>query len=256
MYRTDGEGHIDNRFVDGDPSIPTMATQVPAAWLTTIQEEIANVVEAGGVTLDKTDEGQLLEALNAQYPRLDAENTFPKAQTFNAPVSFGGEVTYTSGRFVKVLKTGAEAIARWANSSGGIILFEASTLDNYIGNDASFPEQFAFRFEPRPRASVYSVRILNSCDGAGGLNTMSLSLVSSSGSGLTYTSINADPTLTFPNLGPTTKSWTNIPLAAGTHTIPSGGFLLFTAKMNTMVGHLLAKIFAVEVTYLVNGLSE
>ncbi|MGJ3523114.1 phage tail protein [Nitratidesulfovibrio sp. D1] len=64
MHRIDPPGATpDNRFTEGDPTIPTAATEVSAEWLTAVQEEVAAVIAGAGIVLDKADNGQLLEAI-------------------------------------------------------------------------------------------------------------------------------------------------------------------------------------------------
>lgn len=64
MHRIDGPGAtVDNLFTEGDPINGVPATTVTGAWLNSIQEEIANAVEAAGITLDKGDNSQLSEAI-------------------------------------------------------------------------------------------------------------------------------------------------------------------------------------------------
>lgn len=54
----------DELFTEGDPSSGIPATIVTADWLNSMQEEVANVIEAAGITLDSADDTQLLQALN------------------------------------------------------------------------------------------------------------------------------------------------------------------------------------------------
>lgn len=66
MHRIDTPGATpDNRFTEGDPTIPTAATEVSAEWLNAVQEEVAAVIAGAGIALDKADNGQLLEAITA-----------------------------------------------------------------------------------------------------------------------------------------------------------------------------------------------
>lgn len=53
----------DERFHDGAPFNGIQGTIVTAAWLNSIQEEIATVIEAAGLELNGTDQEQLLSAL-------------------------------------------------------------------------------------------------------------------------------------------------------------------------------------------------
>lgn len=63
MKRTDAEGHDSNRYSEGNPSLGIPATVVGAEEMNNLQEELANIVDAAGITLDAGDEDQVLEAL-------------------------------------------------------------------------------------------------------------------------------------------------------------------------------------------------
>ena len=52
-------------FTEGNPATGTPATRVTDDWLNdTVQEEICGVIEADGITLDKANNKQLLQAIN------------------------------------------------------------------------------------------------------------------------------------------------------------------------------------------------
>ncbi|WP_251976706.1 glycine-rich domain-containing protein [Salinicola avicenniae] len=67
MHRIDAPGATqDNRFTEGDPAAGSPATQVSAAFMNALMDEIANVIQAAGLTLNGSegDAGnQLLQAL-------------------------------------------------------------------------------------------------------------------------------------------------------------------------------------------------
>lgn len=64
MHRIDGSGATEaNLFTEGDPSGGVPATTVTDDWLNAVQEEVAGVVEGAGLTLNKADNTQLLQAL-------------------------------------------------------------------------------------------------------------------------------------------------------------------------------------------------
>lgn len=65
MHRTDGSGHVNNTFTEGNPAIGQQATQVTAAWLNDVQENIAFAIESAGIALVKGDGEQLYNALVA-----------------------------------------------------------------------------------------------------------------------------------------------------------------------------------------------
>lgn len=65
MKRTNAAGFAPgNLFTDGNPIGGIPATEVEQTWLNNVQEEIAHVVEAAGLTLDGMDTYQLLAAIN------------------------------------------------------------------------------------------------------------------------------------------------------------------------------------------------
>lgn len=50
-------------FTNGSPSTGTPSTQLDEAWCDSVQEEIANLIEAAGLTLDVADRAQLVNAI-------------------------------------------------------------------------------------------------------------------------------------------------------------------------------------------------
>lgn len=85
MHKTDAANNVANEFSDGTPPL-TPGTSLGAKWHNTVQRELVNVVEnAGpGATLDDENDGQVLEALEATFGQLAAENTWTDTQNFNA----------------------------------------------------------------------------------------------------------------------------------------------------------------------------
>jgi len=68
MKRTDAPGAtIDNLYTDGDPNLAIPATDVRADEMNHIQEEVANVIEGLGDTLDPGDRTQLYQNLIANF---------------------------------------------------------------------------------------------------------------------------------------------------------------------------------------------
>ena len=66
MFKIDSPGAtVANLFTEGNPALGVPATEVSADWLNdTVQEELVNVVEnLGGLTLNKSDNTQLGQAL-------------------------------------------------------------------------------------------------------------------------------------------------------------------------------------------------
>ena len=73
-------------FTDGDPSTGTPATVLPAYQMNALVEEIISVIKGAGLTPDRTNTGQLFEAIkstaNIQY-----------GMRFLAPLNFSHWVT-------------------------------------------------------------------------------------------------------------------------------------------------------------------
>ena len=64
MHRIDSSTATpDNKFTEGDPTIPVAATTVTADWLNSVQEELVKVVTEAGLELDKADTSQLWQAI-------------------------------------------------------------------------------------------------------------------------------------------------------------------------------------------------
>ena len=62
MKRTEGAGHVNNRFVAEDVQAGRPPTELTAEWHNDVQEEICAVIEAAGIELGENQE-QLLDAI-------------------------------------------------------------------------------------------------------------------------------------------------------------------------------------------------
>jgi hypothetical protein len=65
MQRIAGPGAIDGLFVEEDTGTGQPPTQITAAWMNAVQEELCTVVTEAGLTLDGGDNTQLLAAIAA-----------------------------------------------------------------------------------------------------------------------------------------------------------------------------------------------
>lgn len=63
MHRIDADAHVSNLFDPGDPLVPRQPTQVDAAWLNAVQEELCNFIAKAGIGLSKGTNTQLEAAL-------------------------------------------------------------------------------------------------------------------------------------------------------------------------------------------------
>ena len=65
MHRIDtSTATPDHKFTEGDPAVPVAATTVSAAWLNAVQEELVAVITGAGLGLEKSDNGQLWQAIS------------------------------------------------------------------------------------------------------------------------------------------------------------------------------------------------
>lgn len=65
MQRIAGPGAIGGLFVEEDTGTGQPPTQITAAWMNAVQEELANVIEGAEITLNPASNSQLLAAINA-----------------------------------------------------------------------------------------------------------------------------------------------------------------------------------------------
>lgn len=63
MHKIDTNTAVDGSFVDKNAALGVDGTVVDAAWLNSVQDEICNVVEAAGKTLNKQDNSQMASAI-------------------------------------------------------------------------------------------------------------------------------------------------------------------------------------------------
>lgn len=109
----------DNRFTEGDPTIPVAATVVSADWLNAVQEELAAVITGAGLELDKADNAQLWEAVSRAITAAQ-----PGLATTTAPglVQIGGGLTITAQGLLSVLAASV--------SQAGIVQLAAALSDS------------------------------------------------------------------------------------------------------------------------------
>lgn len=72
MHRIDTADNVGNLFSDGDPAAGIPGTIVDDEWFNAVQEEIAGVIEAAGIVLDKATRTQLRAALDARQAAMEA----------------------------------------------------------------------------------------------------------------------------------------------------------------------------------------
>lgn len=76
MHKIDGAGHLNNMFVMEDALLNRPPTEITADFMNALQVEICNVIEWAGIGLNKADNGQLLQALQASFASLDPGGSY------------------------------------------------------------------------------------------------------------------------------------------------------------------------------------
>lgn len=101
MHRIDtSTATPDHKFTEGDPTIPVAATTVSAEWLNAVQEELVAVITGAGLELQKSDNGQLWQAIGQLIT-----NAKPGLATKAKPglVQVGGGLDVTAQGLLSVL---------------------------------------------------------------------------------------------------------------------------------------------------------
>ena len=101
MHRIDtSTATPDNKFTEGDPAVPVAATTVSAEWLNAVQEELVGVITGAGLELQKSDNGQLWQAIGQLIT-----NAKPGLATKAKPglVQVGGGLNITPEGLLSVL---------------------------------------------------------------------------------------------------------------------------------------------------------
>ncbi|GAB1254589.1 hypothetical protein [Desulfovibrio falkowii] len=115
MHRIDSSTATpDGRFTEGNPTIPVAATTVTDDWLNAVQEELIAILAAAGIAPDKTNNAQVVDAINALIIDM----------TPIASVGVNGLVN-PDGVTIKIDATGKiSAITQSMDPVGGIRFFE------------------------------------------------------------------------------------------------------------------------------------
>lgn len=144
MHRIDSSTATpDNRFTEGDPTIPVPATTVTDDWLNAVQEELIAILAAANITPDKANNAQVLAAIQ----RLIAD------KTGIAKVGVNGLVN-PDGVTINIDATGKiSAITQSMDPVGGIRFFEDEMpRPGYVECNAGVVTDFSTRY---PQMAAY-----------------------------------------------------------------------------------------------------
>ncbi|XLV71473.1 hypothetical protein ACKZDW_18485 [Ralstonia syzygii subsp. celebesensis] len=100
MHRIDGAGNVNGTWVAEDPATNRPPTEITAAFMNALQEELAAVIEWAGVQLAKADNTQLREALAATFAQLSGA-AFTSIPTAPAAPRFDNSEKLVNSAFLK-----------------------------------------------------------------------------------------------------------------------------------------------------------
>lgn len=112
MKRIDHPTAVSGLFTEGNPGTGQVATTLTAEWANDVQEEICNLIEGAGLTLDGNSQVQLLAAVNALID--DALEDFDPGE--------GGGGGGTEGGLVKITASNLNSDATTTNTSATVAL--------------------------------------------------------------------------------------------------------------------------------------
>lgn len=123
-------GTPDELFHAGDPATNTKGTVVTDDWLNAVQEELANAVEAFGVTLNPADRGQLADALLANLAPIlgSSGNVFRVAQAVGADDAVPLGQAQSLGDGLKHITAGVAGDALTLTLNPTTLRFRSATL--------------------------------------------------------------------------------------------------------------------------------
>ena len=128
--------HPNYYFTKGNPSLGVPATIVTADWANAVQEEISGVIEAAGLTLSKSNQAQLLQAIrlliSGNAAAYAASST--AANTYTVTMS-PALLAYAAGQVLYVKFTNHNTGAATINANGlgakSIVRTDGSALNAY-----------------------------------------------------------------------------------------------------------------------------
>lgn len=163
MHRIESPGATqDNRWTEGDPASGTLATEISAAWMNAVQDEIVKVVEAGGQALKTADTetgNQLLIALQAMGVGTGQFQNYSGLRTY----STGEVVRGSDGKFYEFYDRDQVGTVKGVDPTvstnrphvwmewhgvrpGTVIEWRASTLpEGYLENDGAIVSRSHYR---------------------------------------------------------------------------------------------------------------
>lgn len=134
MHRVDTVGAtVDKKFQPENPALGIQATELGADWHNALQEEVAAVIEAAGLVLDKNNNSQLLQAIQSIGP-IGAPVTLAVETTLATVhgLIFANPAEGATLPFHLPVYAGVSALKRWRLKNIGDGILEVDALDGKL----------------------------------------------------------------------------------------------------------------------------
>lgn len=132
MHRIDtSTATPDNKFTEGDPTVPVAATTVSADWLNAVQEELVAAIAGAGLEPEKSDNTQLRQAIGKLISTaVDAARIHPATVAPKAP---GTAAVGTSVKYAREDHVHPEQTSVSGNAGSATKLAAARTISGVDG---------------------------------------------------------------------------------------------------------------------------
>lgn len=121
MYRIDGPGNVGGTFSEGNPAAGQRATKVTAEWMNELQDEVINVIEGAGITLEKGTRNQLRAAIALLASGITVGDVIAALSAFGGDAGLGGTIG-----LVPAPAAGDAALLKILGAGGGWVLPNAA----------------------------------------------------------------------------------------------------------------------------------
>jgi len=123
----------DGRFAAGDPVTRKPGSLVTSTWMNALQDEICNVIEQAGLTLDENDQTQLRTAIGNMISGAIATHNHVIADVTGLQSALNGKLNTSGGTLTNNLTVNGFFIAK-ATDSKNAVLFLRDSAGNNHGN--------------------------------------------------------------------------------------------------------------------------
>lgn len=149
MHKIDGAGNINGLFVHEDPALNRPPTEITADFLNAVQMELVNVINWAGLSLDKSNNSQLLIALQSKFSSLSPSGDYAT----KSAVQFDTyKISDASGNGNTLFAVFSPAITDLSLSHGMVLAVRANAK-NTITNPVFSPNNGVIAYKPIVKGS-------------------------------------------------------------------------------------------------------